>query len=48
MAMGWPVGASGWGSGAHREDAHRFYEAQGFTRCRPGLVFEQRLAQHGG
>lgn len=36
------------GSGAHREEAHRFYEAQGFARCRPGLVFEQRLSAGGG
>jgi len=46
MAMG--HGRLRLGSGAHREDAHRFYEAQGFTRCRPGLVFEQRLSADGG
>ena len=32
------------GSGVHREDAHRFYEAIGFTKSRPGYVFELRKA----
>jgi GNAT superfamily N-acetyltransferase len=30
------------GSGVHRVDAHRFYEALGFIKNRPGCVFEIR------
>lgn len=32
------------GSGAHREDAHRFYEAQGFRKNRPGFNFERHAS----
>ncbi|WP_460531302.1 GNAT family N-acetyltransferase [Chitinimonas naiadis] len=31
------------GSGAHREEAHRFYESLGFSKSRPGYVFERPL-----
>ena len=29
-------------SGLHREDAHLFYESQGFTRSKPSYAFELR------
>lgn len=35
-------------SGVHRELAHRFYEAQGFSRSRPSYAFEVLCGHNGG
>lgn len=35
-------------SGLHRDDAHRFYEAQGFTRSKASYAFERWLAPGRG